>query len=326
MASKKIPNIVKLVKNYKQPIIDWSCQKVISHSQMTIYNSCNYRWGLHYRDGHKINNPSISLIFGIALHECIQEYLNILYNQSKAAADRLDLETKFKDLLRSSYLSEYKKNKNKHFSSAEEIDEHCMDGLEILRYFKRKSGNYFSKKGYHLVGCEVPVNYNILPNIYYNGALDVVLYHELTNSIEIIDIKTSTRSWSDKYQKKDETKLAQVLLYKKIFSEQFNFPIDNISVKFFILKRKITENGDYPEKRIQEFKPADGKIKLKKATDMLNIFADSIFDENGKMKQQEFKKSPSVNNCKFCPYNNMEDLCDKNIPKNIKWRNPFTIT
>jgi uncharacterized protein YnzC (UPF0291/DUF896 family) len=325
MANKKIPYIVKLVKNYKQPFIDFSKQKVISHTQLTKFNNCNFSWGLHYRDGHKINNPSISLIFGTSLHNVIQEYLNVFYNQSKVAADELDLEIKFKDLLRSSYLSEYKKNGNKHFSSIEEMDEHCIDGLEILRYFKKHKGKYFSKRGWWLLGCEVPINYNILPNVYYNGALDVVLYHEPTNTIEIIDIKTSTRSWSDKYQKKDETKLAQVLLYKKIFAEQFDFPIDNINVKFFILKRKIKEDGDFPEKRIQEFSPASGKIKLKKATDMLNIFANSVFDENGIIKTTKFKKSPSLNNCKFCPYNDLPELCDKNKPNN-KWRDPFSIT
>lgn len=323
---KKIPNIIKQVQLYKPPFINFGTQKVISHTQMTKFNNCPFSWALHYRDGHKINNPSISLIFGIALHEVIQEYLNVFYNQSKAAADRLDLETKFKDLLRSSYLSEYKKNKNKHFSSVEEMDEHCIDGLEILRYFKRKKETYFSKRGWYLVGCEVPVNYNARPNVYYNGALDVVLYHEPTNTIEIIDIKTSTRSWSPKYQQKDETKLAQILLYKKLFSEQFGFPIDNINVKFFILKRKIKEDGDYPEKRIQEFIPANGKIKIKKATDMLNLFIESTFDENGIIKNTNFKKSPSPNNCKFCPYNDREDLCNKGNPQsNSKWRNPFTI-
>lgn len=321
---KKIPYIVQQVQKYKPPFIDFSKQKVISHTQMTKFHNCNFSWGLHYRDGHKIFNPSISLIFGTSLHEVLQNYITVFYSQSKAAADRLDLETEFKDLLRKSYLEEFKKNGNVHFSNVEELDEHCIDGLEIIRYFKRKKETYFSKKGWWLVGCEVPVNYNILPNVYYNGALDIVLYHEPTNSIEILDLKTSTRAWSKKYQMKDEVKIAQILLYKKIFSEQFDFPIDNIDVKFLILKRKISIDGDFPEKRIQEFKPASGKIKLKKATDLLDLFANNTFDENGIPNQDKFKKSPSVNNCKFCPYNDKPELCDKNKPLS-KWRSPFEI-
>ncbi len=290
---------------------------------MTIFNSCNYRWGLHYRDGHKINNPSISLIFGTSLHEVIQEYVNLFYNQSKAAADRFDMETNFKDKLRKLYLDEYKKNNNVHFSSVEEMDEHCIDGLEIIRYFKRKVGSYFSKNGWWLIGCEIPVNYNILPNVYYNGFLDIVLYHEPTNTIEIIDIKTSTKAWYDK-QKKDDNKLSQILLYKKIISEQFDFPIDNIEVKFLILKRKIKTDGDYPEKRIQEFVPASGKIKIKKSQDILNLFVNTAFDSNGIVTKNNFKKNITKDSCMFCPYKDLHDLCDKGNPQ-LKWREPFSI-
>lgn len=322
MKKKKIPDIIKRVQSYKPPFIDFSKQKVISHTQMTKFLNCNYAWGLHYRDGKKINNPSISLIFGTALHEVLQHYLTVFYNESKAAADRLDLETSFKDKLRQFYLEEYKKNGNKHFSSVEELDEYCIDGLEIIRYFKRKKEEYFSKRGWWLVGCEMPINYNIKPNVFYNGSLDVVLYHEPTNTIEILDLKTSTRAWSKKYQQKDEVKIAQILLYKKLFAEQYDFPIDNIDVKFMILKRKINTESDYPEKRIQEFKPASGKIKIKKATDLLNVFANSTYDDNGLVKTIEFKKNPK--GCQFCPYNELPELCDKGNPHN-KWRNPFSL-
>jgi uncharacterized protein YnzC (UPF0291/DUF896 family) len=322
---KQLPKIVKDIRNFKTRGINWGTDKIISFTQMTKWNNCNFAWGLHYRDKHKMFTPSISLIFGTAIHEVIQEYLDVFYNQSKAAADRLDSETKFKDLLRSSYLVEYKKNNNTHFSSVDEMDEHCIDGLEIIRYFKKKKDAYFSKKGWWLVGCEIPVNYNVLPNVYYNGALDVVLYHEPTNTIEIIDIKTSTKAWHPKYQQKDENKIAQVLLYKKIFAEQFDFPINNIDVKFLILKRKILEDGEYPEKRIQEFIPANGKGKIAKATNLLDLFTENAFDEHGVIQTRVFKKNVSVNSCKFCPYKDLPDLCDKGNP-NVKWRNPFTLS
>jgi uncharacterized protein YnzC (UPF0291/DUF896 family) len=322
--TKKLPPIIKQVQSYKQPFIDFSKQKVISHTQLTIFKNCQYAWGLRYRDGHKINTPSISLIFGTSIHEVFQDYITKFYNESKAAADRMDLETSFKDKLRSKYLEEFKKNNNIHFSDVEEMDEHCLDGLEIIRYFKRKKETYLSKRGWYLVGCEIPINYNIKPNVYYNGFLDVVLYHEPTNTIEIWDLKTSTRAWYDK-QKKDESKQAQLLLYKKLFSEQFNFPIDNINIKFLILKRKIKTDGDFPEKRIQEFVPASGKIKVKKANDMLNLFADSTFNEHGVIKTDKFKKTVSKDSCMFCPYKDNDNLCDKNKPLNNKWRNPFSL-
>ena len=68
-----------------------------------------------------------------------------------------------------------------------------MMGVEIIRTFAKKRNQYFSKRGWYLVGCEVPImitpnkRYN---NVIYQGYLDVVMYHEPTNTFKIIDIKT----------------------------------------------------------------------------------------------------------------------------------------
>ena len=79
---------------------------------------------------------------------------------------------------------------------------------------------------------------------------------------------------------KDEIKQFQILLYKHYFSEQFGVPVDNINVKFFILKRKIWEESDFPQKRIQEFIPANGKTKVKKAKTALIEFIENTFNTN----------------------------------------------
>ena len=34
--------------------------------------------------------------------------------------------------------------------------------------------------------------------------------------------------------------------YKKQFAEQYNVPVENIDVKYFIVKRKIPDNPKYP--------------------------------------------------------------------------------
>jgi len=303
-----LPPIVKQIREYKSPEIDWSCQRVISHSQMSIYNSCAYKWGLIYRDKIKIPDPSIHLIFGISIHNAVQSYLDVYYNKSKAAADRLDIEMTFRNDLKSLYLEQYLKNDKKHFSTPEELDEFCMDGLYILRFFKSKIGSYFSKTGWHLVGCEIPISHMILPNVLYNGSLDIVLYHQPTNIIKIIDLKTSTRTWYDK-SKKDENKLAQLLLYKKLLADQFNFPIENIEIEFMILKRKINEESEFKEKRVQIFQPASGKGKITKAYSLLENFAHSTFTEHGVIRQDIFKKNISVNSCKFCQFKDRGDLC-----------------
>ena len=40
------------------------------------------------------------------------------------------------------------------FCTKDEMTEFYNDGLRILEFFKRKRGDYFSKKGYELLGIE----------------------------------------------------------------------------------------------------------------------------------------------------------------------------
>jgi len=312
--AKKLPSILKEFKKVNVPEINYAFHKSISYSQLSIFSTCPFHWGLKYRDGYKVFEPSIHAVFGTALHRALQHYLTVFYEESGAAADRLDIETEFKNALREEYQTFYKKNKNIHFSNAAELAEFCDDGIQILDYIKKKKGNYFSKRGWYLVGCEVPIVLNPikkLNNVLFNGFLDVVFYHEPTNTIKILDIKTSTRGWGDK-EKKDDIKMSQLILYKKFFAEQYNFPVDNIEVEYFITRRKVYEGGDFPQKRIQEYKPAAGKVKINKSTQLLEGFLTQVFTSEGTYNQVELEKKPSKHNCHFCPYSNNSDLCDKN--------------
>ncbi len=78
--------------------------------------SCPKKWALQYRDGHKVYSPSIHTVFGTAIHETLQHYLSVVYNESGAAADRIDLETYFEEKFREVYSKEYQNNKKIHFS------------------------------------------------------------------------------------------------------------------------------------------------------------------------------------------------------------------
>ena len=233
-----------------------------------------------------------------------------MYGKSGAAADREDILGMFKDKLREHYLDEYKKNKEQHFSSPGELSEFYEDGEKILNYIKKHRGRYFSKRGWHLVGIETPILAAPNPkfrDILYMGYLDVVFYHEGTNTFKIIDIKTSTKGWND-YAKKDEEKQFQLILYKKFFSEQFGIPEKNIDIEFFIVRRKVYTDGDYPQKPIQEFKPPSGKIKMGRAIKALNEFIESCFVGNT-YSEKEMLPNPSKWNCTFCPYKEKKELC-----------------
>ena len=317
MAKDKTPSIVKQIRNSKPLEINYAFQKSISYSQMSMYLQCPKKWALQYRDGHKIYKPSINMTFGTAIHETLQNYLTVLYDESGVKADEIDLEEYFEDRFRETYSEEYKSNKSLHFSNPEEMREFYDDGLAILEFVKKKRGEYFSKTGWYLVGVEIPIVLSPdkrYSNVLFNGFIDLVLYHEPTEQFVIYDIKTSSRGWGDK-EKKDEIKQAQILLYKSSFSELFGVPEDHIDVEFFIVKRKIWEQSEFPQRRVQQFTPANGKTKVNKARTSLTTFIESVFNLDGSYKDTEHQVQPSKSTCNYCPYKDKKELCDKAILK-----------
>ena len=312
---KKVLPLIKEIRKKSVREVNYGYEKAISYSQLSMYRSCPKKWSLQYRDGHKTSEQSIHMTFGTAVHEAIQHYLDTMYDKSGAAADRIDIEEYFEDCFRKTYLKDYKKNKNVHFSNPSEMKEFFDDGMNILNYFKKKRNAHFTKKGWHLVQCELPMLVSpntTYKNVLYRGYLDVVMYHEPTNTIKIIDIKTSTRGWGAR-EKKNEDKQFQLILYKKFFAQQYDFPVENIDIEFFIVKRKLYESEDYVIPRIQIFKPASGKIKMSRAEKAMNEFIKDVFTLDAKFKEDVMIPNPSKWNCGFGPYKNKKELCNVGI-------------
>ena len=307
----KTPAIVKEIQLTPKRELNYGFQKNISYSQYSMWKKCPKQWALQYRDGHKIYKPSVHTVFGKALHEAFQHYIQVMYDTSAAAADREDILELLKDKIREHYQDEYKKNKSQHFSNPGELSEFYKDGVEILNYLKKNRGKYFSKRGWHLVGIETPIlmapmKYN--PNVLFMGYLDIVMYNERLGKFKIIDIKTSTNGWKLDYVKKDEDKQFQLILYKKFFAEQFEVPVENIDIEFFITRRKVYEEGDFPQKRFQMYSPPSGKIKISRATKAIEEFMSECFIEN-KHSTKEMLPNPSKWNCTFCAFKEDKKLC-----------------
>ena len=299
---KKVPQIVKDIRNFKPQEINWATQKIISYSQLSMFTECPKKWSLQYREGHKQFTSTIHTVFGSALHEVLQHYLDVMYEKSGAEADRINTYDMFEEKLREEYTTQYKKNKNQHFSNPQELRQFFDEGIEIIRDFSKNKSKYFSKRGWWLVGCEVPIQVipnPLKPNVVYNGFLDVVMYHEPTDTFKIIDIKTSRQGWNNKV-KKDELKQFQLILYKKFFSELFGVDPKKIEIEYFIVKRQLYEHEDFIIKRIQTFSPPSGKIKQKRAGDVLQTFIIEAFTKEG---YKEVEHQPKENNnCKWCPF------------------------
>jgi len=233
-----------------------------------------------------------------------------MYEESGAAADKMDLEALFQERFREVYANEYK-SAGAHFTNAEEMGEFFDDGLAMLGWIKKNRNKLFTIRKMRLLGIELPLILKIANNIYYKAFIDFALYDEDLNKVYIYDIKTSTRGWSDK-EKKDEDKIAQVLLYKEYFAKQFGIEVDSIEVEFFIVKRKIWEQSEYPIPRVQNFKPASGKNKRSQAAERFKEFIEDCFDEVGKPQIKSYLKNIGEKSCKWCPYNNNQELCNKN--------------
>lgn len=313
MAKKKLPKEVKLIQEHTLPGILGETEKSISYSQFSQFSTCNHQWYLNYPGGYKTYSPTIHTMFGTALHETIQEWLSTLYSESVKKALEADLSALLFNKLKKLYKQE-RELKGEDFTTPQELQEFWQDGIEILEYLKRKRSSYFPTKGTYLVGVEIPILQQLLPNLYFKGFIDLIFYNSTVDKYLIIDIKTSTRGWT-KYQKQDEIKLSQLILYKEFFSRQFNIDIDKIDIQYFIVKRKIPTDPEFASmaRRVQEFSPPSGKVKRGKVLTQIDKFVKEAFTDQGEYRQRTYLPSPSKHSCMFCPFREKKDLCNASI-------------
>ena len=306
---KKIPKQLQIFSKYQPINIDYTIEKSISYSQTLMYNTCPHAWALSYVSGLQEYKPSIHTVFGTAFHETLQEWLTVLYQQTIKSTNQMDLEALLLEKMQTIYQKE-KEKYGQHFSSAAELAEFHDDGVQILQFIKKKRATYFSNTATYLVGVEIPLIWSVAKNVFFKGYIDVVLYNENTDTYTILDIKTSTSGWNQ-YAKKDDKKLAQLLLYKEFLAKQFGIDVEKVEVQYFIVKRKVPTDPEYPAmaRRVQEFTPPSGKIKRGQATTALTKFITDAFDDEGKYINKEYTKSPSKSNCMFCQYKDSEH-CD----------------
>ena len=272
----------------------------ISHSQFVAYNECNLKWKLRYIDKLGTFTGNIHTLFGTAMHTTLQTYLTEMYNKSIVAAEALDLN----DMLKTEMMKEFriiKENQETLPCTQKEIVEFYQDGVAIIDHFRKHRGKYFMKKNYELVGVELPIFMKLQENVQLKSYLDVVIRNKISGRITIIDLKTSTRSWSA-YQKKDFYKKSQLLLYKKFYADKFDVPLDMITVQFLILKRKIAKQSDFPISRLQRFEPSHGKVSINKTMKAFDEFREAIYDENGNHKTNRNYNPKPGSACKFCEF------------------------
>ena len=285
--------------------------KRISYSQYSNWASCPYKWKLNYIDKLRTYTDSIHTMFGTSMHEVLQTYLTVMYNDTIKMADALPVDEMLLHRMKKNYTEIMEKNGGEVFCEQYEMEEFYQHGLIILEWFKKKRGMYFSKKSYELVGIEVPIEYDLPSGIRFIGYIDVVLHDTLRDRYKIIDIKTSTMGWN-KYMKADKNKTNQLLLYKYFYGAQHDISLDKIDVEYFIVKRKLYEKVDFPQRRVQTFSPASGKPSINKVMNNLNQFINESFIDGEYNMEHNYIKQPSKKNCRFCDFNQTK-YCDAGV-------------
>ncbi len=282
----------------------------VSFSQYSTYLKCPHKWYLDYAKNLRVKDDSINTTFGTAIHHAFQTYLDVLYKKSVQEADSLDVKKLFVD----KFQEEIKKVKE---YTEDDYTEFVFDGHDIIDTFLKSANRikHFPHKDYELVGIEIPLEIPIKNNVNFVGFIDLVLKERDKEVYRIIDFKTSSSGWNQ-YMKEDGSKIAQLHLYKSVYSKKFNVPLNNIEVEFFIVKRKLYENVSFPQSRIQIFKPASGPTVIKESINNFIEFLNYGFKEDGTYNlDNEYIKIPGngKKNCKYCTH--YKKICDAKASK-----------
>ena len=285
----------------------------VSFSQYQTYTSCPRKYKLQYIDKLGESSANIYTIFGTAIHETIQHFLSVMYGVSKKQAMEIDTDKLLLDWMRKEYIKETEKLTEGTICSQLELEEFYGDGRRILEWFKKKIDKFYTKTGFELVGIEIPLNAKVKDGVNFIGFVDVVMRDLSDNSIIIIDLKTSTRGWN-KYQKADKYKNAQIVLYKKYYSELFNIPLEKIKVEYQIMRRKLYEDAPFPIPYMSKHIPANGKPSVNKVYNEFIGFVNEVFDDEGNFNDLPFPKVPGDKgkNCRFCEFK-ARGLCDGKV-------------
>ena len=84
-------------------------ERKISYSQFSMYSQCPKHWELAYVKNLRTFRQSIHTVFGTAMHETLQHYLTVMYNDSVKAADAIDIK-------------DYLKNQKQYYSEAKLVN------------------------------------------------------------------------------------------------------------------------------------------------------------------------------------------------------------
>ena len=142
--------ILENIEKTVVPEMDWDKYKMVSYTQFSAWGECPHKWKLMYIDKMR-QPPNIHLAFGSAMHETLQEYLDLMYNKSIKAADEFPIYEDFQERFMKMY-GDYKEQIGDNFATKKDLTEFVNDGLNIIEFFLQRRQMHFSKRGTRLLG------------------------------------------------------------------------------------------------------------------------------------------------------------------------------
>ena len=94
-----------------------------------MYNECPMRWKLNYVDDLRIFESNIYLIFGTAMHEVLQKYLEVMYYDTAKRADMIGLDRVLREKMVEGF-KQAEESEGKAPCTKQELQE--FDGQEII--------------------------------------------------------------------------------------------------------------------------------------------------------------------------------------------------
>jgi ATP-dependent helicase/DNAse subunit B len=274
----------------------------LSHSKLSTYINCPWKYKLKYVDKNYINMPNLNLIFGTATHQILQEWLTVIYSKKEKDGMKIKFDTRFTEILKEemSKAAEKVGGSLSSYFSKEETLEFLNQTVNLIYKIRTKRKQYFALKSHSLIGTEVPLSCEYTYNgksILFNGFIDLIIKNNNTGKYTIYDLKTSKNGWND-LKKKDTTVTSQLVLYKYFYSKQYNIPIEDIDICFFIMKRQPYVSEDFPTHYVTKFSPASGNVSTNKALKLINNYIQEVLID----AEQKFNKINKY--CNWCEYNN----------------------
>ena len=270
-----------------------------------MWSKCPYSWKLNYLEGKRIYDANMNTSFGTAIHFVLQTYIEKLYKESAAAADGLDCIKMFKDKFDDEIVKSKAQNPKFKFDDVE-YTEFYYNGEDILKSFLNTSTRikHFPSNKFEFIGTELPLDAKLRNNVDFIAFVDLILKEKVSGKIKIYDFKTSGLGWN-KYQQADPAKFDQILLYKAFYAKKFNVPLSSIDVEFFILKRKLYENVNFPQSHIQLFTPTHNAPAVAITLNSFSQFINECFTPTGEFNVNgKFPRIPgkAKKNCKYCAH------------------------